>query len=49
MAEFVFKNNHFELNGQVKHQILSTAIDTKFAPTYAGIFMNEIKTEFPQT
>ena len=49
MAEFVFKNNYFEFNGQVKHQILSIAIGTKFAPTYAGIFMDEIKTEFPQT
>ena len=27
---------------QVKHQISGTAIGTKFAPTYASIFMDEI-------
>ena len=49
MAELVLKNNFFELNGQVKHQISGTAIDTKFAPTYARIFMYEIETKFLQT
>ena len=44
MAEF--KNNYFEFNGQVKHQISSTAIRTKFAPTYVCIFMDEIETKF---
>ena len=34
MAEFVLKNNYFQFNGQVKHQISGTAIGTKFAPTY---------------
>ena len=33
MAEFVLKNNYFEFNGQVKHQISRMAIGTKFAPT----------------
>ena len=49
MAEFVLKNNYFEFNGQVKHQILGTAIGTKFAPTYACIFMYEIETKFLET
>ena len=49
VAEFLLKNNYFEFNGQVKHQILGTAIGTKFAPTYAFIFMDEIKTKFLQT
>ena len=48
MAEFVL-NNYFEFNGQVKHQISGTAIGTKFAPTYACIFMDEIETNFLQT
>ena len=49
MAEFVFKNNYFEFNGKVKHQISGTAIGTKFAPTYACIFMDEIETKFLET
>ena len=49
VAEFLLKNNYFEFNGQVKHQILGTAIGTKFTPTYAFIFMDEIETKFLQT
>ena len=49
MAEFVLKNNYFEFNGQVKHQILGTVIGTKFPPTYVCIFMDYIETKFLQT
>ena len=49
MADVVLKNNYFEFNCQVKHQILSTAIGTKFAPTCACIFMDETETKFLQT
>ena len=49
MAEFVIRNNYFEFNGQVKQQISGTTIGTKFAPTYACIFMDEIETNFLQT
>ena len=42
MAAFFLKNNFFEFNGEVKHQISGNAIGTKFAPTYASIFMVEI-------
>ena len=48
MSEFVLNNNYFEFNAQVKHQISGTAIGTKFAPTYACFFMDEIKTKFLQ-
>ena len=46
---FILKNNYFEFNGEVKHQISGTAIGTKFAPTYASIFMDEIITNFLDT
>ena len=29
---------------EIKHEISGTAIGTKFAPTYASIFMDEIET-----
>ena len=48
MAELVLKNNYFEFNGHIKHQISGTAIGTKFGPTYACIFMDEIETKFLQ-
>ena len=40
MAEFVLKNNYFEFDSNVKHQISGTAIGTKFAPPYACIYMD---------
>ena len=49
MAAFVFKNNYFEFNGEVKHQISGTSLGTKFAPTYAPIFMDKIETNFLDT
>ena len=49
MAEFALRNNYFEFNNQVKHQISGTAIGTKFAPTYACIFIDEIEANFLQT
>ena len=49
MVPFVLKNNYFDFNGEVKHQISGTAIGTKFPPTYAFIFMDEIKTNFLDT
>ena len=49
MAKFVLKNNYFEFNSKVKHHISGMAIGTKFAPTYACIFMDEIETKFLQT
>ena len=46
MAEFVLKNNYFQFNGKVKQQISGTAIGTKFAPTYACVFMDQVETDF---
>ena len=49
MAAFFLRNNYFEINGEVKHQISGTAIGKKFAPTYASFFMDEIQTNFLDT
>ena len=46
MAEFVLKNNYFQFNGKVKQQISGTAIGTKFAPTCACVFMDQVETDF---
>ena len=46
MAEFVLKNNYFQFNDKVKQQISGTAIGTKFAPTYACVFMDQVETDF---
>ena len=46
MARFVLENNYFEFNGDVKKQISGTPIGTKFALTYACIFMDDIETKF---
>ena len=49
MVAFFFENNHFEFNGEVKHQISGTAFGAKLAPTYSSIFMDKIKTNFLDT
>ena len=49
MADFVLKNNYFELNKQIKQQISGTAIVTKLAPPYACLFMNKMETAFLET
>ena len=46
MVEFVLKNNYFEFNGKVKQHLLGTVIGTKFAQTYAGIFMDKLESYF---
>ena len=48
-AEILLKNNFFEFNCSVKQQVSGTAVDTKCAPTYACIHMDEIETEFLKT
>ena len=45
MADFVLQDNFFEFIGEVKRQRSQTAIDTKFAPLYASIFMDAVETE----
>ena len=46
MAEFVLKNNYFEFGRSVYQQVSGTAIDTKFAPPYACIFMDRLENSF---
>ena len=46
LAEFVLKNNLFEFNDKVKQQISGTAVGTKFAPSYACIYMDKTATDF---
>ena len=49
VAEFILKNNFFEFDSKVFQQIAGTAIGTKFAPTYACIFMDQLETKFLET
>ena len=49
MAQFVLQNNYFEFNGETKQQISCTAIGPTFAPPYAGIFMDQVESEFLKT
>ena len=45
-ARFVLQNNYFEFTGMVKPQVSGTSILTKFAATYACIFMDKLETDF---
>ena len=49
MAEFVLKNNYFEINGQVKQQISGTATSPKLTPIYACIFTDDVESKFLET
>ena len=49
MAEFVLKNNLFEFNSKVFQQISGTTIGTKFAPSYACIYMDRVEQDFLET
>lgn len=46
MAEFVLKNNYSEFNGNIRKQLLGTAIGTKFAQTYASILWIKLRVIF---
>ena len=43
LAQIILKHNYFELGERNYHQLLGTAIGTKFAPPYANIFMAGIE------
>ena len=45
LANTVLKHNYFQLGKYIYHQILGTAIGTKFAPHYANIFMAGLEKE----
>ena len=46
MANFVLKNNYFELDSCVKQKILGTAIGTKFVLPFVCIFMDTVEIAF---
>ena len=46
MAEFVLKNNYFEFDSNMKHQISATAIGKKLAPPYVSIYMDYMENQF---
>ena len=46
MAEFVLRNNYFEFDGKVKHEMSGTTKGTKCAPTYACIYFDEFENVF---
>ena len=46
MAEFVLKNNYFEFNSNVKHQISETDIGTKFTQSYVCIYIDYMGNQF---
>ena len=39
LAKIILKHNYFELGSDMYHQLLGTAIGTKYTPNYANIFM----------
>ena len=39
LATIILKENYFKLGDEIFHQLLGTAIGTKFAPNYAKKFM----------
>ena len=39
LATIILKNDFFEIGEKVYHQLLGTTLGTKFAPTYANLFM----------
>ena len=43
MARLILENNYFEFDGKVYKQKLRTAIGTKFAPSFANIFMSQLE------
>ena len=42
-AKIILKHNRFELGSDMYHQLLGTAIGTKFTPHYANIFMTGLE------
>ena len=49
VEKFVLKNNFFEFDCKIKQQVSDTAIGTKFAPSYACLFMETFETIFLET
>ena len=45
LASLVLENNYFEFNDRFYRQKLGTAIGTRFAPSYANLFMTHVGRE----
>ena len=43
LAEIILKHNYFENGTEIYHQLLGTAIGTKFPPNYANLLMAGIE------
>ena len=43
LEKIILKNNIFRFNQKILNQLRGTAIGTKFAPSYAIIFMTELE------
>ena len=43
LAKVILKNNYFEFEDKIYHQILGTAIGTKFPPSFINIFMSKLE------
>ena len=43
LAKLILENNYFEFEDKIYHQKLGTAIGTKFAPSFANIFMSKLE------
>ena len=46
MAKYVLSNSYFDFSEKVFQQISGTVIDTKYAPLYTCIYIEEVETEF---
>ena len=46
LATIILKNNCFGIGEKVYHQLLGTAIGTKFAPTYANLIMAGLEKKY---
>ena len=44
MDQIAHKNNYFKFDSIIKQQVSGAAIRSKFAPPYASIFMDRVKT-----
>lgn len=44
IAKLILQNNYFEFDDKIYRQKLGTAIGTKFAPSFANIFMSKLET-----
>ena len=49
LLEVVLTNNYFEFIGTYYHQMSGTAMGTKWAPSYANLFMTKFEEKYVYT